>query len=486
MSAVLYPIDDAPEDRKVAQLRVPPNSIEAESSVLGALLVDNGAWDRVGDLLTEGDFYRHEHRLVFAAIGALVNATKPADVVTVYEHLQHLGKDDEVGGLPYLNALAQSVVSAANVRRYAQIVRERSVLRQLVAVADRIATKAFNTGGLSVDAVVDQAMQEVMAVSSDVVTDEWVGMEQLVTEQLDRIQLLADNPEAERGAAFVPTGLPNLDDLLDGGLRAGQFIVIAARPSMGKSAIGDNIGYHIALNEGLPVAKFSMEMTNGEGAQRALASVGRIPLQALRRPSRMSDLDWDSLTRGVELVRHAQFYSNDRAGLTINQIRAKARALHRRVGKLGLILVDYFQLIAGLDPRQNRNAQLEEASRGLKALAKELGCPVVALAQVLRSVEKEGEAWEKQIPRMSDLKDCGSLEQDADIILMLVRPTIAQKGLGPEWNEYARGELVKQRGGRTGSLHFAWEGKYTRYTAWPEGHPVPTSPVRTRVAGGGL
>lgn len=484
MSAVLSQADDDfPRDRQVAQLRTPPHSVEAESSVLGGLLLDASAWDRVGDLLTDSDFYGYAHKLIFAAIGALANASKPSDVVTVYDHLQGLGKANDVGGLPYLNSLAQYVPSAGNIRRYAQIVRERAILRRLISASDEIATAAFNPQGKDVPTILDEATQRVMGISPDATTDDWVSMDTLVVEQLDRIQLLADNPDGERGLEFTPTGIANLDDMLDGGLRPGQFVVIGARPSMGKSAMADAIGLHIALNEGKPVAKFSLEMQNYEGAQRAMAAIGRIPLQSLRRPTRLTDVDWPNVTTAVEKLRHAGFYSNDKAGLNINQIRSKARALHRKVGKLGLILVDYVQLIAGIDPRQNRNSQLEEASRGLKQLGKELGVPVVALAQVSRTVEKEGKTWEQQIPRMSDLKDCGSLEQDADIILMLVRPKIAQPGLGSEWDYYACGELMKQRGGRTGRVHFQWEGKYTRYAAWPEDAEVPSSKVVTHRGG---
>lgn len=476
-------VDDFPEERQVAQLRIPPNAAEAEASVLGGLLLDNANWDRIGDLLSESDFYRYQHRLVFGAIAALVNAARQADTLTVFEHLRSLGKDDEAGGLVLLTQLAQYLPSAGNIRQYAEIVRKCALRRRLIGACDEVAVLAFNPGGRSVEEILDEAAQKVMGINPEASADEWVGLDALVVQQLDRIQDLADNPDAERGAEFTPTGIESLDDILDGGVRPGQFIVIGARPSMGKSAIADAIGLHIAKNEGKPVAKFSMEMQNSEGAQRAMASIGSIPLHALRRPSRLTDLDWQNIPRSVEALRQVGFYSNERAGLNINQIRAKARALQRRVGKLGAILVDYFQLIAGTDPRQNRNAQLEEASRGLKALAKELGCPVIALAQVLRGVEKEGKGWEQQIPRMSDLKDCGSLEQDADIIGMLVRPSIAQAGLDDSWKEYALLEIAKQRGGRTGKVHLLWEGRYTRYTAWPIETELPTNKTVTRRGG---
>jgi replicative DNA helicase len=477
MSAVLAEPPGMFEDHQVAQLRMPPHSIEAECSVLGGLLLGgSAAFDRVGDLLTDADFYRHEHRLVFAAISQLELATRPVDVMTVYDQLQGSGKAEEVGGYAYLSSLSQYVPSASNIRRYAEIVRERAILRKLIACSDEIASTAFNTKGRPVADIVDEAAQKMLGVTPDIGADDWQSMESIVIGQLDAIQAQYEEPD-DRGGNFTPTGLEDLDELMDGGMRGGQFIVIGARPSMGKTSIGDEIGLHVAMNEQKTVAKFSMEMQNSEGGQRAIANVGSVPLHALRRPKRMSDFDWSNLTRGVEKLRHIPFYSNDEGGLNINQIRGKARALHRRVGKLGLILVDYFQLMSGTDSRAQRNAQLEEASRGLKNLAKELDCPVVALAQINRSVEGEGDDWRRQRARFKDLKDCGSLEQDADVILFLIRPRIAQPGLGDEWKDYAQAHLAKQRGGRTGYLDLMYVGAYTRYVCWPKDVPVPTSKV---------
>jgi replicative DNA helicase len=463
-----------PESRaadNVAQLRVPPQSVQAETSILGGLLLQNGAWDSVGDLLAESDFYRHEHRLVFAAIGGLVNSGKAADAVTVLEVLRRQGKDEEVGGLPYLTTLAQYVPSAANIRRYAEIVRENSKRRQLVTVCDEISTAAFNLEGRTVEGLLDEAAQKVMAVNSEAAGEEWEHIGTSVVREIDRIQTAQDgNDQSSRG--LIPTGIENLDNVMDGGMRGGNLIVIGARPGHGKTALADTIGRNVAGHLGLPVGKFSMEMQNQEGAQRALAAEGRIPLHALRRPERMSDLHWGSFTQAVEKLQQFPFYSNERAGLNINQLRAKARALRRRHG-LRLLLVDYFQLMSGTDARLPRSQQLEEASRGLKGLAKELDIPVILLAQVNRTVEKETDP----MPRMSDLKDCGSLEQDADLVLFLHRPKVHQPGLGDEWKHYVRARMAKQRGGRTGELSFDFDGQFMRYHAWPADVPVPTSKV---------
>jgi replicative DNA helicase len=273
MSAVLTPAnDDFPRDHQVAQLRVPPHSIEAESSVLGGLLLDNAAWDRVGDLLTDADFYRYEHRLIYASIGGLINATKPADVVTVYEQLQGLGKAEEVGGLAYLNSLAQYVPSAGNIRRYAEIVRERSILRKLVSASDEIATAAFNTQGKAVDRILDEAEQRIFNIGEEGsrMKQGFQGMDSLVVQLLDRVQEMADNPNDITG---VPTGFYDLDRMMSG-MQAGDLIILAARPSMGKTSLAINIAEHVALHEELPVAVFSMEMGASQLAVRIVGSIG--------------------------------------------------------------------------------------------------------------------------------------------------------------------------------------------------------------------
>ena len=456
-------------------LRLPPHSVESETSVLGAILLDNRAWDQVCDLLTEADFYRFEHRTVFTAIGQLINASRAADVVTVFAHLQKSGKADEAGGLVYLNSLAQYVPSAANIRRYADTVRECSIRRRLISASDQIATEAFNPKGRAIADILDDSMRKVMDISPDVEEEDWTSMQTLVVRELDAIQARSDNPGGERGQDFLPTGIKGLDDIFDGGLRGGQLVVIAARPSMGKSALALEIGQHVGLNLGLPVAVFSMEMQNEEGGQRALASTAKIPMHALRRPERMSALDWQALTPGVEKLSLAKIYWNDKPGLNINQVRAKARALKRKHG-LALAVVDYLQLMAGTDPRLPRTYQLEEASRGLKSLAKELGIPVIALAQVNRGVEKEVDP----MPRMSDIKDCGSIEQDADIIVMMDRPIVRKPDLAEEWKHYAKARVVKQRGGRIGDLHLQFVGSQMRYSDWPEGLEIPTNLAITK------
>ncbi len=388
MFDVPQPVDDgfAPYDRQIAQLRMPPHSIEAESSVLGGLLLDNDAWDRVGDLLVESDFYRYEHRLIYTAIAVLVNASKPADVITVFEQLQGLGKAEEIGGLAYLNSLAQYVPSASNIRRYAEIVRERSILRKLVTASDEIATNAFNTQGRPVAKILDEAEQKIFNIGEEGsrMKQGFQGMDTLVVDLLDRVQEMADNPNDVTG---VPTGFIDLDRMTSG-LQAGDMIVLAARPSMGKTALAINIAEHVALNEGLPVAVFSMEMGAAQLAVRIVGSIGRID-QGHLRTGKLTDEEWPRLTEAIEKLRTISLHIDETAGLTSSELRANARRLSRQCGKLGLIVVDYLQLMSGSAGSQgeNRATELGEISRGLKMLAKELQCPVIALSQLNRSVE---------------------------------------------------------------------------------------------------
>jgi replicative DNA helicase len=464
MSAVLTPVDEGfPRDRQIAQLRVPPHSIEAESSVLGGLLLDNEAWDRMGDLLTESDFYRYEHRLIFAVVGALVNATKPADVITVYEQLQAQGKADEVGGLAYLNSLAQYVPSASNIRRYAEIVRERAILRKLVAASDEIATAAFNTQGKGVDKILDDAEQKIFNIGEEGsrMKEGFRDMKTLVVELMDRVQEMADNPNDITG---VPTGFYDMDRMTSG-LQAGDLIVLAARPSMGKTSLAINIAEHVALHEGLPVAVFSMEMGASQLAVRIVGSIGRID-QTHLRTGKLTDDEWPRLTEAIEKLRNVSLHIDETPGLTVSELRANARRLARQCGgKLGLIVVDYLQLMSvssGMSD-ENRATAVGEISRGLKMLARELGCPVIALSQLSRGVESRTD----KRPMMSDLRESGAIEQDADVIMFIYRDDYYNK----DSKEPGVSEIIisKQRNGPTGTLKLAFVKHFTKFESLATG-----------------
>ena len=462
MSAVLSAVEDYSHDRQVAQLRIPPHSIEAESSVLGGLLLDNGAWDRVSDLLTDTDFYRYEHRLVHGAIGALVNATKPADVITVFEHLQNQGKAEEVGGLSYLNSLAQYVPSAGNIRRYAEIVRERSILRKLVSASDEIATNAFNPQGRPVADIVDEAEQKIFNIGEQGsrMKQGFQGMDSLVVALLDRVQEMADNPNDVTG---VPTGFYDLDRMT-AGFQAGDLIVLAARPSMGKTALAINIAEHVALQEGLPVAVFSMEMGAAQLAVRIVGSIGRID-QSHLRTGKLTDEEWPRLTEAIEKLRNISLHIDESAGLTSSELRANARRLARQCGQLGLIVVDYLQLMSGsTSSDENRATELGEISRGLKMLAKELKCPVLALSQLNRSVETRPD----KRPMMSDLRESGAIEQDADIIMFIYRDDYYTKEASKEPG-VAEVIIAKQRNGPTGVIKLAFLKPITKFESLASG-----------------
>ena len=462
MSAVFSSVSDYSEDRQVAQLRIPPHSLEAESSVLGGLLLDNGAWDRVGDLLTDVDFYRHEHRLVYAAIGALVNASRPADVITVFEHLQSQGKAEEVGGLGYLNSLAQYVPSAGNIRRYAEIVRERSILRKLVSASDEIATTAFNPRGRPVADIVDEAERKIFNIGEQGsrLKQGFQAMDTLVVTLMDRVQEMADNPNDVTG---VPTGFYDLDRLT-AGLQAGDLIVLAARPSMGKTAFAINIAEHVALNEGLPVAVFSMEMGAAQLAVRIVGSIGRID-QGHLRTGKLTDEEWPRLTEAIEKLRNISLHIDESAGLNSSELRANARRLARQCGQLGLIVVDYLQLMSGSSgSEENRATELGEISRGLKMLAKELKCPVIALSQLNRSVEQRPD----KRPMMSDLRESGAIEQDADIIMFIYRDEYYTKEACKEPG-VAEIIIAKQRNGPTGMVKLAFLRPITKFESLASG-----------------
>jgi replicative DNA helicase len=458
MSSTLLNLRDGavPRDDDVARLRVPPHSVEAEQSVLGGLLLDNMAWDRAGDLLTDSDFYRYEHRLIYAAIGALISGSKPADVITVFEQLQGLGKAQDCGGLAYLNALAQSVPSAANMRRYAEIVRERSILRKLIAASDEIATNAFNPQGRAVSSVLDEAESKIFQIGEEGSRQKqgFQSIDKLVVSLIDRVQELHDNGAEE--VTGVRTGFYDLDRMT-AGLQKGDLIVLAARPSMGKTAFALNIAEHVAVQEGLPVLVFSMEMGASQLALRLVGSLGRINQQNLRT-GRLDSGEWERLTDSVEKLSQVQLHIDETAGLTSSELRARARRMARQFGTLGLIVIDYLQLMNGSGANEeNRATVLGEISRGLKALAKELQCPVIALSQLNRSVESR----QDKRPMMSDLRESGAIEQDADIIMFIYRDDYYDKAS----KKPGQAEIIiaKQRNGPVGEVNLTFLKPLTRF-----------------------
>lgn len=474
MPSVQLPNMPSDYDDAVARLRVPPHSVEAEQSVLGGLLLDNAGWDRVGDRINDNDFYRHEHRLIFKAIGGLINAAKPADVITVFEQLQRLGKDGECGGMVYLNALAQSVASAANIGRYAEIVRERAVLRQLVAASDEIATAAFNTQGRTVSQVLDDAQSKLTQIAESgqrAGADDWEDVQTGTVRLIDHI---SDIASGEKQVDVVSLGIDDLDEKLDGGGRPGELITIAARSGMGKTAIAVTALVKAAM-DGHPGGFVSLEMPKQQLNQRIMSHESHVHLTKFKRPERLNDIDWSKISSAAESIAKLPIYITDRSGLNINQIRALARSLKRKRG-LRVLVVDHLTLVRGLDPKMIRAYQLQEVTSGLKALAKELGITVILLVQVDRSTDARTDA----MPVLADIKGTASVEEDSDIVIFIHREYKNKPDLPAEWKYYAEISVAKQRDGELGRVPATYVGENTRFMTWPKDTPPPSNKVRTK------
>ncbi|OZI33853.1 replicative DNA helicase [Bordetella genomosp. 10] len=443
-------------DTSLEYLRVPPHSIEAEQSVLGGLLLDNAAWDRVADVLVEEDFYRHDHRLIWQAMAKLIGLSRPADVVTVHEALITNGKSEDAGGIAYLNSLAHNTPSAANIRRYAEIVRERATLRKLVTIADEISSAALNPQGKEARQILDEAESKVFKIAQEGQRGSagWHEIQPLLTQVVERIDELYHR-DTESDVTGVPTGFTDLDKMTSG-LQGGDLIIVAGRPSMGKTTFSMNIGEHIAIEQGLPVAVFSMEMGAVQLAMRMLGSVGLLD-QHRMRTGKLTAEDWPRVTHAVQMMQDAQVYIDETPALSAMEVRARARRLARQCGQLGLIIIDYMQLMAGNGGSENRATEISEISRSLKGLAKELNCPLIALSQLNRSLEQRP----NKRPVMSDLRESGAIEQDADLILFIYRDEV----YNPDSPDKGTAEIIigKQRNGPIGTVRLTFQGMSTRF-----------------------
>ncbi|GEC96429.1 replicative DNA helicase [Zoogloea ramigera] len=440
----------------MSALRLPPHSIEAEQSLLGGLLIDNTVWERVGDIVNEADFYRDDHRRIFRQIARLIELGKPADVVTVYEALEKNGEAEHVGGLAYLGEIANSTPSAANVRRYGEIIRERAILRKLVSVGDQIAASALTPSGKDAKTLLDEAEAKVfeIAEAGARTVSGFVPIQPILGQVVDRIQELYDR-DSPAGITGVPTGLADLDEKTSG-LQPSDMIVLAARPGMGKTSLALNIAETVAVEAGLPVAVFSMEMPGTQLATRFLSSVGRIDQHKIRT-GKLNDEEWQRLTYALGKLHEAPIYIDETPGLNPTDLRARCRRLHRQCGRLGLIVIDYLQLMTSLKESDNRSAELSEISRSVKSLAKELHVPIVALSQLNRSLEQRP----NKRPVASDLRESGAIEQDADIIMFIYRDEI----YNPDSPDKGMAELIisKHRNGSTGTIRMTFLGEFTRF-----------------------
>jgi replicative DNA helicase len=442
-------------DAVVQALKVPPHSVEAEQSLLGGLLIDNTAWDRLGGVLNDKDFYRPEHALIYKVITRLVGDNHPADVITVHDAIKSEQGGDLVS-VDYLNSLAQNTPSSANIKGYADIVRDRSILRRLIEVSDSIVNSAFVPEGRSVRTLLDEAESRILQIGEDGSRKaDYLEIEPLLRSVVARIDELY-NRQGGSDITGIATGFIDLDKQTSG-LQKGDLVIIAGRPSMGKTAMALNIAENVALSEGLPVVIFSMEMSGEQLASRLLGSVGRVD-QSRMRTGKLQDDEWPRVTDAIARLSNTQILIDETGALSSLELRARARRIARNFGgTLGLVVIDYLQLMSG-SGQENRATEISEISRSLKSLAKELQCPVVALSQLNRGLEQRP----NKRPIMSDLRESGAIEQDADVIMFIYRDevyhpdTTTDKGMA---------EIIigKQRNGPIGTVRLSWQGPYTKF-----------------------
>ena len=440
-------------DNPTERLKVPPQSVEAEQSVIGGLMLDNQRWDQIADKVTPDDFYRKEHRLIFRAIASLCDENQPADVVTVSEWLEKNAELENAGGLAYLGALANNTPSAANVVAYAAIVRERALMRNLIRVANNVANSAYNPEGRSAGELLDTAEKNIMDISEQGAgrRGSFQPIKTLLTGAVDRIDKLFRSDSPITG---VSSGFADLDAMTSG-LQPGDLVIVAGRPSMGKTSFAMNIAETAAVSQKLPVAIFSMEMPGEQLAMRMMSSLGRINAHKVRT-GKLEDDDWPRLTHAIGLLADAPMFIDDSPAMTPLELRARARRLKREHG-LGMIVVDYLQLMQSPEANENRATEISNITRSLKGLAKDLNVPVIALSQLNRSLEQRP----NKRPVMSDLRESGAIEQDADVIFFIYRDEVYNE----DSQDKGTAEIIigKQRNGPIGKIRLTFLGEYTRF-----------------------
>lgn len=444
------------KDKQVAAVKMPPHSIEAEQSVLGGLMLDNEAWDRVAEKVVEQDFYLRAHRFIFAAMSRLAEATQPIDIITVSEDLEANLQLDDVGGFAYLGEIAKNTPSAANILAYAEIVRERAVVRDMISVAHDIADAGYDTQGRTSAELLDFAETKVFKIAEQR-TNANEGPEpinSILAKTIEKIDELFRSPHD--GVTGVSTGYVDLDKMTNG-MQPSDLIIVAARPSMGKTTFAMNLCEHAAITSDKPVLIFSLEMPSEQIMMRMLASLGRID-QTKVRTGQLEDEDWARLSSAIELLNtKGKMYIDDGSGLTPTEVRSRARRVAREHGGLSMIMVDYLQLMTVPGMSENRTLEIAEISRSLKALAKELKVPVVALSQLNRSLEQRAD----KRPVNSDLRESGSIEQDADLIMFIYRDEV----YNDDSPDKGTAEVIigKQRNGPIGRVRLTFHGRYSRF-----------------------
>jgi replicative DNA helicase len=444
----------ARKNTKVDPLKRPPHSVEAEQAIIGGLMLDNQVWDTVSSKLCEADFYRTEHRILYRAVAELAQKNQPFDVVTLLDTLKSNNELDDAGSETYLFELANNTPSVANVSAYADIVREKSVQRQLIAVAGQIADSAYNPGDREVSELLDFAETKVFAIAEQTGSDKGPeSIKSILVKTVEKIDALYHNRDTITGLA---TGLNDLDEMTSG-LQPSDLVIVAGRPSMGKTTLVMNMAEHAAIKSGKPVLAFSMEMPSDSLAMRMMSSLGRIDQHRIRT-GKLDDDDWPRVTSAVHMLSEAPLFIDDTPALSPAELRTRARRLAKEHGQLGLIIVDYLQLmkVPGFKA-DNRTAEISEISRSLKSLAKELEVPVIALSQLNRSLEQRHD----KRPVMSDLRESGAIEQDADLICFIYRDEVYNEDSSDKG--VAEIIIAKQRNGPIGKVRVAFLGKYTRF-----------------------
>lgn len=449
------------KDIQTQAIKLPPFSIEAEQAVLGGLMLDNNGWDKVADVITEDDFYRRDHRLIFRAISSLANEAQPCDAVTLSEWLEQQNELGNAGGLSYLGSLANNTPTAANIKAYAEIVRERAIMRQLIQAANDISSNAYNPEGRTSAEVLEEAEQLVFKIADKGARGRtgYVGIKHLLTKAVDTIDKLF---QLDNHITGIPTGFTDFDDKT-AGLQNSDLIIIAGRPSMGKTTFAMNIVENAAIKHKVPVAVFSMEMPGESLAMRMMSSLGHIDQHKIRT-GKLGDEDWPRLTSAVGILSEAPIYIDDTPAMSPGELRARARRIAREHG-LGLIVIDYLQLMQSpSSARENRATEVSEISRNLKALAKELNVPVVVLSQLNRSLEQRP----NKRPIMSDLRESGAIEQDADLIAFIYRDEVYNEDTPDKG--IAEIIIAKQRNGPIGTTRLTFVGQYTKFENYISDH----------------
>ena len=440
---------------ELSQLKVPPHSVEAEQSVLGGLVIDNEAWDRAASRVSAVDFYQERHRIIFIEIARLAEAGKPFDVVTVCDSLEREGSLEQAGGLAYLGELAKNTASAANIAAYADIVRERSVMRQLLQLSHDLADKVYHPEGLKSNEILDKAEQKVFAIAEQGIS----GMQGpqsvkgMVPGLMDKLDTLM---QTQGGITGLHTHYQDLDEIT-AGLQPADLLIVAGRPSMGKTTFAMNIAENVAMDSDKPVLVFSMEMPNDAIMLRVLSSLSRVDQSSLRS-GQLEDHDWSKLFSAMSLVtERMNMFVDDSAALSPSEMRMRARRLAREHGGLSLIVVDYLQLMQIPGGAENRTNEVAEISRSLKAIAKELSVPVIALSQLSRKCVVRTD----KRPMMSDLRESGGIEQDADVIMFVYRDEVYH----PNTEDKGVAEILirKHRNGPIGEIRLTFQGQFCRF-----------------------